>query len=288
MRFPQLLGWLCGAALGLVMVGSAQAQMAMEPFDGAWDFLGPQARGKVASIVTHVSPRDWQSGKLSEKPMYSNKLTFKDGHLVSIGFITPDGTERVDTTIDYDAADRREKISHTGSFGGGPGVAPKPFTSTDTATYDDQGNFKSIAIVRPMNQPDRTIEFTTEATPEGGKKISYQLQGPGGPRPATSGPASAPAPEMVTFVVVYDKGGHPIQRAMLRKGQPDMIVAIACNDHGDIETMTFQGGFKMAYEREYDAKGNWTKETKYNIQKLGDKETRVDQEMTTREIKYAD
>ncbi len=82
------------------------------------------------------------------------------------------------------------------------------------------------------------------------------------------------------------QNGLMVRQQLVRDGEPGPAGEITRDDHGDIQSVDFQR-FKVVYEREYDAKGNWTKLTRLMVRQVNGKEVRDIEEAKTREIKYA-
>jgi len=276
------ISWrLCAAGMVLATLLACNAfgqelPLYYAPPNEQWDLGGQNAlHGKVETIVEDFRGYDWQKHEAMKKPMSSNKLTFQEGRLVSVASIPPEGMKITNKIMIKYQDGRKQEVAGTSTMDDKAVVD----SFSETATYKPNGELDAITCVKYRGDKVN-LPFLTEATSDGGKKISWSLH--------EDGPAGQSV--NATQALVFDKSGRLLRVEMSRGQVPAPTRSIAYNSHGDIESITNypHPGLKTIYEREYDPQGNWIKATESTTHQHGDKEVKDDAAVAyERKIKYA-
>jgi hypothetical protein len=273
-----LLAAMVFALLPLTVRGQ---ELAYEPFDRAWDLDGAQrVRGAVSSILENTFALDLLSKSLSSTPSQV-KLVYKDGRPVQRFQVLADGSERLDVEIAYRDGWPMSVTAFVKVSG-----ETEVKTVAQVASRNAAGELESVELRPLAAEQARVFPIKTEPSDNGGRVVSWE-RNPGGPGTSTTGPTTRAGRMVMSFRLQYDRDGRLVRRQLLRDEQVIQDVAFTYNDRGDIESYRLAPTARAVYEREYDAAGNWTRQTRFLEREINGKTHREVQEAKTREISYA-
>ena len=261
---------LCAVVLILAAVATAQ-DMSYVPLDPLWDLENRLAvRGEVSSIQEQLFPVDRKTGKPAEKPFDTRKYVFRDGKLVGETGIGYDNNPTPEAEVKYKDG-RRHQIIRTDH---------QQKVTKQTATYDPQGRLQSVVIDEAGEE--RTIDIAIAPTADGGYTITWEGL------TLTAGNERQQIQRTMHVRLMFDKAGKLVGRTMVRNEQEMPPTTFGRNDKGEVDTVTMTGRQPTSntYQRDYDEKGNWIKQTRHRITKAGEEEKKELQDVRTRQITY--